>query len=120
MAIRRNDTSLGRVKASLIKMIREVGYDFEYTDLRGKCMGDPVTTPEFAACARYRGVPFARCGMRVRLFDGSEGVITGHTSSACFKVLFASGRNAGAELSCHPNSELSYLNEDGSLIKQLT
>ena len=73
---------------------------------------------DFAHTAEYRGVPFARIGMKVRFSNGDEGIIKGKNSSANFNVLFTSGDNKGLTLNCHPNWHITYLNDDGTVIRK--
>ncbi len=72
-----------------------------FTAIRVLTVGPPQTSDEFRRCAEYRGVPFARIGMQVRV-GGDLGVISGHNSSANFNVIFTEGKFKGQELNCHP------------------
>ncbi len=113
-----NATSSGMAKMDLFASLKDAGWGYRYTDLRSRVEGAPVSTDRFQHCAEYRGVPFAKCGMRVRFSDGDEGVIQGHNSSANFNILFTSGKHKGLTLNCHPNWQIAYLGDDGSVIKQ--
>lgn len=96
---------------------RRLDGDFKYTDIRCRCVGGPITTPDIERTATYRGVPFVRAGMAV-IVDGVAGVIVGHNSSANWDVLFNEGtRWAGQVLNCHPAWEIAYLAEDGSILQ---
>lgn len=82
---------------------RENSPDFPFTAIRVKKLGAPQTPESFLHTARYRGLPDARCGQRVRVGDAT-GVIVGSNSSANFNVLFDtdSPRYAGLRLNVHP------------------
>lgn len=89
---------------------------FYYTDIRCRCLGDPITTPDIQRTAEYRGVPFAKAGMSV-IVNGNSGVIVGSNSSANFDVLFDEGTKwAGQVLNCHPTWEIVYIADDGSVL----
>ncbi|MFM9966763.1 MAG: hypothetical protein ACKV2Q_36790 [Planctomycetaceae bacterium] len=91
--------------------------DFEYTSIRCRCAGDPVTTPDIRRTAEYRGVPFVTAGMRV-MVDGMFGVIVGNNSSANWDVMFDAGTKwAGQVLNCHPLWEIAYFGDDGEVIR---
>jgi hypothetical protein len=69
--------------------------------------------------AKYRCIPFARVGMRVRVGD-EMGTIVGHNSSSNLDVLFDLGsRYPGEVLNCHPHSQVTYFDEDGAEIENL-
>lgn len=90
--------------------------DFKYTDIRCRCVGGPVTTPDIERTAKYRGVEFVRAGMTV-IVDGVTGVIVGQNSSANWDVLFDEGTKWGGQvLNCHPTWEIAYLADDGSVL----
>lgn len=66
---------------------------------------------EFARVALYRGVPLATPGMEVE-FRGERGFLTGAVSSGMgFAIAFPRG-----VFECHPNYELVYYAEDGSVL----
>jgi hypothetical protein len=80
-----------------------------------------VQTDEFQRTAKYRGVPFARIGMKVMFVsDDSEGIIVDKNSSANFEVYFTSGQHAGLTLGVHPNWMIRYLDDAGNVIKEFT
>ncbi len=66
----------------------------------------------FRRCMEYRGIPFARIGMRV-LVDGKPGAIVGHNDSANLDVLFDGDRHAS---NCHPGWMVVYLDDGGNPI----
>lgn len=82
---------------------RENSPDFSFTEIRVRKLGAPQTPESFIHTAKYRGLPDARCGQRVRVGDAT-GVIVGSNSSANFDVLFDtdSPRYAGLRLNVHP------------------
>lgn len=108
-----NSTSIGRAKREFLINLDIDG--IEFTDIRVRRLGAPVTTDDLRRIAEYRGVPFARAGMLVQV-GGDRGRIIGHNSSANFDVLFEEGRWAGQVLSCHPLSEIVYLNDVGEVL----
>lgn len=96
---------------------RHLDGDFKYTDIRCRCIGDPVTTPDIERTAKYRGVEFVRAGMTV-IVDGVRGVIVGQNSSANWDVLFDEGTKwSGQILNCHPTWEIVYLADDGTVLR---
>ncbi len=84
--------------------------------LKVRCLGGPETSEEFIKNAEYRQIPFAHCGMAVKV-GGMLGHIVGHNSSANLDVLFAEGKYRGMVLNCHPHSDVEYYSADGTLIK---
>jgi len=80
--------------------------------------GGPLypTTDAFRENAKYRGIPFAHCGMRVEV-TGKPGTIIGHNSSANLDVLF-DGENRSAN--CHPWWRIKYFDRAGKLIVEYT
>lgn len=77
----------GQAKGEYWRHVTDAWPDIPFTAIRCRKIGVPVQNPEFAKVAKYRGLPHARIGMRVRA-DGRVGVIVGHNSSANFDVLF--------------------------------
>ena len=77
--------------------------NFPFTEIRVRKLGAPQTPESFMHTAKYRGLPDARCGQRVRVGDAT-GVIVGSNSSANFRVLFDtdSPKHAGLRLNVHP------------------
>lgn len=95
---------------------RRLDCDFKYTDIRCRCLGGPVTTPDIERTAKYRGVDFVRAGMAV-IVDGVSGVIVGQNCSSNWDVLFDEGTKWGGQvLNCHPRWEIAYLADDGSIL----
>ena len=91
---------------------------FEFTDVRVRVLGPPVTTDRIERNAKRRGVPFVRAGMRVRVGD-EWGVIVNSNSSANWDVLFdKSSRFSERVMNCHPHSQIAYFDESGELIKE--
>lgn len=64
----------------------------------------------FARVALYRGVPNAKIGMLVEL-NGKQGHILRANDSANFDVAFQDG-----VYNCHPNHNLVYYGQDGSIL----
>lgn len=73
------------------------------------------TSDAFRRNALYRGIPFAYCGMNVKV-GGKPGVIVGHNSSANLDILFANGQ----VMNCHPHSEVEYFTYDWQLVNPVT
>lgn len=86
--------------------------DARWTDIRCRTLGDPVTDKAFRETAQYRGVPFARIGMRVSV-DEKFGYIVGKNSSANFDVLFDGDKIPS---NCHPNWMITYYSDDGAVL----
>ena len=104
----------GQAKSEYFRNVADVLPDLRFTDVRCRRLGGPIHSDNFLRTAKYRGVPFARIGMRV-LVGGEQGVIVGHNSSANFDVLFARGtRYADQVLNCHPRSEVRYFAAAGN------
>lgn len=111
-----NRESAGQAKADYFRNIaREVGA--KYTDIRIRRLGGPVTTDGIVRTAKYRGVPFARAGMRVKV-ENDYGRIVSHNDSANWDVLFETGRWAGETLNCHPNWMMTYYDDDGTVLAE--
>lgn len=104
--------SRGQAKREYFDQVRDAWPDVSYLDVRARCVGAPQSSERFRRCAEYRGVPFARVGMRVSV-GGVLGVIVGHNASANFDVLFdADSRYAGAVLNCHPCDRMIFCVEE--------
>lgn len=103
-----NSTSPGRAKVEYWHDLREAWPDIPFTDIRCRVTGPPETNESFRRAAEYRGVPFARVGMAVKV-GGHDGLITGSNSSANFDVLFTSGPHSGLTLNCHPNHQMEFV-----------
>ena len=115
-----NTTSPGKAKSSYYDHLAECCPDLKYTDIRVRRCGGVLTSDDFLRTATYRGVPFARIGMRVSV-GGEFGRIVGNNSSANFNVLFDDDSRYGGEvLNCHPNWEITYYDDDGLVIEQYT
>lgn len=110
-----NTTSAGKAKSEFFRRVSDCCPNLDYTDIRVRRIGAPVTDAGFRRNAIYRGIPFAHVGMRVKVGE-STGHIVGHNSSANLDVLFHDGPYAGEVLNCHPNSEVTYYDEDGNKI----
>lgn len=107
--------SSGQAKAQYLRWLDMDGV--KYIDLRVSVVECCLSSERFLETAKYRNVPFARVGMRVRVGDQS-GVIIGHNSSANFDVLFdADSKYPDQRLNCHPNWDISYFSNNGTLIK---
>jgi hypothetical protein len=98
-----NARSAGKAKYEYFLDVRDVWPNVSITAMRARKVGGPRTSEAFQRNARYRGVPDARCGQRVKVGDCC-GVIVGHNSSANFDVLFDDDapRYAGLKLNVHP------------------
>ncbi len=104
--------TLGKAKSEYLSRVRDAWPDVKYTDVRARSLGACVTTDEFLLTARYRGVPFARIGMKVDV-DGRRGRIVGANSSANFDVVFD---GSDVPINCHPNWMITYFAEDESVL----
>ncbi|MEJ1390110.1 MAG: hypothetical protein RPU34_04335 [Candidatus Sedimenticola sp. (ex Thyasira tokunagai)] len=105
-------SSPGKAKRQMHVELEEI--DYHYCDLRCSVMPGFVTDSEFLRTAEYRGVPFARIGMRVKV-GGDPGMIVGKNSSANFNILFDDGDHP---LNCHPNWDIKYLDDDGTVLAE--
>ena len=110
----------GKAKYEFWMSVSECYPDIKYTDIR-VCRGSDhpskAVFDEFLRTATYRGVPFARIGMKVEV-GGLKGEIAGKNSDANFDVLFLEGPHKGLILSCHPNWKMRYFDSNGELIKE--
>jgi hypothetical protein len=90
--------------------VSDVWPHIKLKDVSAHKIGAPYTSEGFERNAKYRGLPHAKCGMRVRV-GNAEGVIVGHNSSANFDILFDddSPLYPGERLNVHPH-ELEILN----------
>lgn len=108
-----HETSAGRAKYKYLLDVREAWPDISFKHLRCRSIGKPRTDEGFAKTAGYRGVPFARIGMRVEV-GGKPGVIVGKNDSSNFDVLF----DSGGTFNCHPNWAFKYFDDSGKLIAE--
>ena len=111
----------GKAKVQYWNHVNDAWPDIPYTAVRVRtCKGSIVQTKEFRHTAAYRGLTFARLGMKVQCGNEKNGtwngVIVGSNSSANFDVLFSDGPHAGVTLNCHPLWMMKYYAEDGTLI----
>lgn len=113
-------TSIGKAKSFYCLNASDWTPDVKYTDIRARRNRRRfVTSAGFRRMAKYRCIPFARVGMRVRVGD-EMGTIVGHNSSSNLDVLFDLGsRYPGEVLNCHPHSQVTYFDEDGAEIENL-
>lgn len=108
-----NRETAGQAKADFLRDVADCG--FQFTDIRVRRVGGPVTTADLVRTAKYRGVPFVRAGMRVRVGE-DFGRIVSHNDSANFDVIFETGPWAGETLNCHPNHMMTYYDDDGTVL----
>jgi hypothetical protein len=98
--------------------VHECWPDLKYIDVRSRCVGAPQTSGAFMRTAKYRGVPFARVGMKAIVGNPEVGEwtgrIVGRNDSANFDVLFENGPHAGITLNCHPRWMMRYFADDGT------
>lgn len=98
--------SRGAAKYRLWTRMQDAWSELPFTSMRATAVGGFHESDRFRSFAEYRGIPFARVGMRVRSDDGKEGVIVGHNDSANLDVIFDGGDMV---LNCHPAWQISYL-----------
>lgn len=109
-----NTYSPGNAKSTYL---RSLDMDIKYTSILCKVYGKPVTSEDFIKNAKYRGIEFAYCGMRVTVGE-MNGFIVGHNSSANLDVLFIDGKYKNQTLNCHPNHNITYFDKNDNVIKQ--
>lgn len=80
--------------------------EMPFTAMRARAVSGYIEQPGFRDCMIYRGVPFAKLGMRVRFDNGDHGTLVGHNSSANLDVIMD---GADSPLNCHPAWQISYL-----------
>jgi hypothetical protein len=97
-----NALTAGQAKAEYLRDVRDCWPDVKFTDIRARKLGPAQTSEAFLRTARYRGMPYLRCGDHVTV-DGRHGFIVGHNDSANFDVLFDEGDWKGCVLNCHPH-----------------
>lgn len=83
-----NARTAGQAKGMYLRRVRDAWPGaVKFTDIRVRSLGAPQSSEDFLRCAAGRGLPEARCGMRV-VAHGRSGFIVGHNASANFDVLF--------------------------------
>lgn len=110
-------SSAGKARYRYLLEVGDTNDGLSFKDITVRSLGNPITDAEFERTAKYRGVPFAKIGMRVEC-EGSAGLIVGKNSSANFNVLFTFGRHQGCVMNCHPNWKMRYFDENGQLIQE--
>lgn len=99
-----NARTRGKAKSAYHLDLSDPWPNIPFTALRCRKIGPTYTSKAFVQNARYRGLPGARCGQRVKVGD-AYGSIVGHNASANFDVLFdEGGKYGGLTLNCHPDS----------------
>lgn len=100
-----NALTPGKARVQYFDHLRDAWGEVDYKDIRSRKCGLPASSEGFLRNAKYRGVPFARCGQKVKV--GTEfGIITGHNDSANFDVFFPDGKYKGLTMNCHPASRM--------------
>lgn len=107
-----NSITSGKAKAEYFRKVKEPLCDLLFTEVRCRKIGGPHTSDEFMRVAENRGVPKARCGMKVEVED-RKGIIVGHNYCGNFDVFFFDAKNVG---NCHPGWEMKYFDGDGKLV----
>lgn len=108
--------SYGKAKYDRMTDLLDGWDSTKYTDIRCRVLRSFAyneSAESFANNARYRGIEFARLGMKVEV-GGKPGVIVGHNSSANLDILFENGH----VLNCHPHWKIKYFDKDGKLIRE--
>ena len=109
-----NSFSRGAAKS---EYYREYSDFAKYTQVKCRVGGYPYTSEDFKRMAEYRQIPFAYCGMSVKVGNWN-GAIVGHNSSANLNVVFIDGEYKGQTLNCHPHSQITYFDKKGNIIKK--
>jgi hypothetical protein len=104
-----NASTAGKAKYRYLLDVQESWQGVTFKDLTCRVVGRPQSSERFINNAKYRSLPDARCGDRVRVGD-SMGYIVGHNSSANFDIEFDSGKYAGLVLNVHPQ-EMEIIND---------
>ncbi len=111
--------SAGLAKSRFLREAVDWFQDLVYTSICARVIGrvrDMETSEAFIRNAKYRGIDFAKVGMRVKVGD-DMGTITGHNSSANLNVLFDDdSRYPGEEHNCHPHWDIIYFDVSGTEI----
>lgn len=113
----RHALTAGRAKYDYLRSVQESWPDISFKHLTCRLLGGPRTDSEFQRVATYRGVSFARIGMRVEV-EGHAGLIVKHNDACNFDVLFTDGPYKGSQGNCHPNWMFKYFDEAGNLIAE--
>lgn len=109
-----NAPTAGKAKA---EYFRDIDCDWlKYTDICCRKLGPVQNTNGFERIAEMRQVPFAKCGMKVSVGKSGNGVIVGSNSSANFDVYFTDGKYKGQILNCHPQSNMTFFDDDDKVI----
>lgn len=82
-----NAESMGKAKARYWYDVHEAWPDIPYIAITCKVYGPAFSSASFLLTAAARGMPDLRCGQRVLLASGLEGVVVGSNGSANFDIL---------------------------------
>ena len=110
----------GKARYRCLRDLHDAGWEsieFKHIHVRVTESLSMRTIEAFARTAGYRGVPFARIGMRVQV-GNHQGIIVGNNDSANFQVFFTAGPHRGLDLNCHPKWMMKYFAPDGRLIAE--
>jgi hypothetical protein len=107
--------SAGAAKYAYLLDIRDPYPEVTFKDLTVRSLGKLEPDESFIRVARYRDVPYAELGMRVKVGD-DKGFLVGSNSASNFDVLFTTGKYAGHVLNCHPNFKITYFNSADEVI----
>jgi len=80
---------------------------------KGKLEGLFTNRGRFEEMKEYRGIEFAKQGMKVEV-NGKPGLIVGSNSSANLNVYFP---EAGQTQNCHPHWKIIYYDESGEAVR---
>lgn len=101
-----NHRTRSKARYEFLLDVRDCYQDLTFADIDVRKLGPAHTSEAFKRNALYRGIPHARCGMRVEVVSGGEralGTIVGHNDSANLDILFdEDSRFKGATLNVHP------------------
>ena len=111
-----NATSYGKAKSQFMRDIADCVDKDAYKHIKCRVVGPVYTSDDFKRMAETRNIPFAYCGMVVKV-GGTTGVIVGHNSSVNINVLFSDGPMKGKVGNCHPNWQTTYYDRAGNIIK---
>jgi hypothetical protein len=112
-------TSASKARYQCLLGLRDAGWSPKFQDIHVRSVSAvPIRIlADFARVAVYRGLPFARIGMKVEV-EGHSGVIVGKNDSANFDVCFTSGPRKGTTGNCHPKWMMKYFDYDGTVIAE--